>query len=258
MLGEEGIYPEFLFPLLSGEEMHSSLERKISHEIISAGRSTSCEYEYADRADGTRYGKAVVSTLIAVLLVLAFVSASAPALAATTNITTYWYVQVQTSISVSFPTGLTNITFFDTTPNTVSNVTASGQTSVAAAAVITDSGDTNITSLTAGFANAWPNNFTPTGVQSIEFVGIETAYNESATASYGSAAGVLGVYWLPHNDTGTQSLIGSKLGSPGYLSAYGNAVGSWTQHIYIWAWATFNYKVYATQASDTMTITYSA
>ena len=259
MLGEEGILPEFLFPLLSGEEMHSSFERKISHEIVSSGRSGDCGYEYVDgSAKGKR--KTVLPVVIAALSILAFMSAASfPAMASTTNITTYFDVTATVSISVTFPTGYTNVSFTDSQPTLgASNVSANGQQFNFAAVEITNSGDTNITSLTAGFTSHLASilGTNASGKPAIMFIGLQSTHNGSmglTSFQYLTPAGSDIVYWINGNATTAQNLLGGTV-SPNYLEAYSSP----NDELFLWMWATFAPQTFAGHGTDTFVITYAA
>lgn len=239
--------------------MRKAEERRIAHQIVTAGRSNPCEYEYVE--EGPRITKSHVIAVALTVLMISLVAVPSLARAGTTNITTYFDVQSQVSVSVSFPTGLTNISFLDTTPHSSLNMTATGQTiftggtgAITAAVEIGNTGDTNITSLTAAFDATFPQ----FGHQ-INFFALASSYNSTAPlTNEGASTGVRYVWWKPANYSNIQSLIGSAIGQPTVLNPYSYPWGAWAENVYVDAWATFPPNIYAGQATDTLTITYSA
>ena len=206
-----------------------------------------------------RITKSHVIAVALTVLMISLVAIPSLARAGTTNITTYFDVQSQVSVSVSFPTGLTNVSFTDTTPHSVANITAVDQTTAVQSGEVTafevsDTGDTNITSLTAAFGATFPQ----FGYQ-INYFALNSQYNNSGTLDQpGKTTGVQYVWWKPANYSNAQSLIGSAIGQPTILNPYSYPWGAWAENVYVDAWATFPADIYAGQATDTMTITYSA
>ena len=253
--------PEPLFPGESGVCMRKAEERRIAHQIVTAGRSNPCDYEYVEQKLSFNL-KDATSVLLA-LIVITTVLSPGVVRASTSNITTYFDVQSQVSISVSYPTGLTNISFQDITPHSLfntSSVNSQLSTSPKSSVNITDTGDTNIT-LTASFASALPN--------TINFFGVDVFYNYTNASSESTdvgttwdpsnhATGTLAAFWKNANYSNVQSLTGADLGEPTYLNPYNYPYGAWAETVAIFAFAEFNANVYAGGATDTFVITYSS
>ena len=246
--------------------MRKAEERRIAHQIVTAGRSNPCEYEYVETNSKITHGQFIAIGL-SILMFTLVLNGIGIAKAGTTTITTYFQVQSQVSISVSFPTGLTNISFLDTTPHAVANISAVDQTLpnqsptpafATTAAEITDTGDTNITTMTAVFNSPLPSSGIGNQITYFQF---NIAWNDTfanGIISEGPNTGINTEYWTPSTYSTAMPLLKSGGGDPSILNPYSYPLGSWAENIYLAAWATFPANVYAGHATDIITITFNA
>jgi hypothetical protein len=169
-------------------------------------------------------GRRISVSLFSIVLLLGFAGLSlvdaSPARGAVVNVTTTWNVPTSIAFSVSFPTGLTNITFAPASA-TFTNEPAQSQSDATAAYRITNDGNVNI-DISAVFTTDFPGGVT-------EF--------RTATASSSGAPSGTQWWWTDTNETTNSQVIVTALAPSSTADRWAwstgtNVVGGYSERTY--------------------------